>query len=349
MRGDPVGVRSHVINRSLPRSRACETAGVSCNAHRRRPRLPLGIRCAAGGLVLVPLLALTGCGGSAPRPASTGSPAVSPAVLAKWGEPLFTDDFAGDALDPRRWFVYDYPDEVRHPRSKNSTFLSGGSLRLVGGFDERGKDVSGGVASTVNLMYGRWEARLRADAGAGYSPVVLLWPESENWPTDGEIDAVEVPDPARRSAVSTLHNGPRNGQVKHVLTADFTGWHTVAVEWLPAGVTVYLDGRSVWTVAKPTRPGEFDPIPSTSPMHLALQNDKGCHPTPRPCRNAETPEKVTMYVDDVKIWDLPGELRPGPSRAPVAGGPLAGSRVTSLPADANPTTRVAGRRHNPKW
>jgi hypothetical protein len=151
---------------------------------------------------------------------------------------------------------------------------------------------------------------------------MLLWPESENWPTDGEIDVVEIPDPTRRSAVSTLHNGPRNGQVKHVLTADFTAWHTVAVEWLPTGVTVYLDDRPVWAVARPTRPGEFDPIPSTSPMHLALQNDKGCHPTPRPCRNAETPEKVTMYVDEVTIWALPGArppARPSPSRTRPAG------------------------------
>ena len=41
--------------------------------------------------------------------------------------------------------------------------------------------------------YGRWEARVRSQKGNGYGPVMLLWPDAEDWPEDGEIDIMEIP------------------------------------------------------------------------------------------------------------------------------------------------------------
>jgi hypothetical protein len=150
---------------------------------------------------------------AAPSPSATGSKlddpvsAGPPTPTAGWGTPILVEDFSGPNLDPTRWGVYDSPDQTP-PRSPDAIRVSNGELQLIGGFNPIiGKDLSGGVESTLNQLYGRWEARIRVDRGAGYSGVVLLWPQSENWPTDGEIDIAEVNMGARQSAVTFLHNG----------------------------------------------------------------------------------------------------------------------------------------------
>jgi beta-glucanase (GH16 family) len=177
-----------------------------------------------------------------------------------------------------------------------------GELQLIGGFNDQGKDVSGGVGHKFNQKYGRWEIRFRADKGAGYSPGVLLWPKSENWPDDGEIDIAEIPKGNRSKAWNFLHNGPHNSFKGSPMVADFSQWHTVAVDWLPDHVTYWLDGVRQWTVMPPAYSKSL--IPTTSPMHLALQNDQGCNGFIE-CRNAQTPAKVIMHVDWVKIYKAP--------------------------------------------
>jgi hypothetical protein len=241
-------------------------------------------------------------------PVTTSRPAAaapSPAGAAGWGSPAQVETFDGAALDTSHWYVYDSPDARAYPRSASRSVVSGGQLRLTGGVDAAGRDVSGGVASVLNQLYGRWEATFRVDRGNGYSAVVLLWPRSENWPTDGEIDAVEVWDGSRQAGGVNIHNGSANNVVGGGISADFTQWHTIAVEWLPQRITVLLDGTPRFTLNRPS--AGFDPIPSTSPMHLALQLDKGCVAT-LPCRDASTPQWVTMYVDQVRIWKAPPGL-----------------------------------------
>ena len=44
----------------------------------------------------------------------------------------------------------------------------------------------------------------------------------------------------------------------------YTGWHTVAITWLPSGVTFSIDGRTIGT--------ETSRVPNT-PMHLVLQTE----------------------------------------------------------------------------
>jgi beta-glucanase (GH16 family) len=236
--------------------------------------------------------------GAAGGSAQAGSP-------AGWGDPIFVDNFDGRGLDPSHWAVYDSPNAKQSPRSPDRATVSGGQLRLTGGLDSAGRDVSGGVSSALNLYYGRWEARFRAEPGAGYSAVMLLWPKSENWPTDGEIDLVEVSDGARRGAGVFVHNGPQNNREGVGVPGDYTQWHTVAVEWLPHRIVWQFDGVTRFTLNRPA--SGFNPIPTTSPMHLALQLDVGCWST-LPCRDASTPDRVTMYVDQVRVWKAPASM-----------------------------------------
>jgi len=215
--------------------------------------------------------------------------------VAGWGTPIFQDDFTGTQLG-RSWGVYNDPSGSP-PRSTGAVAVRDGELTITGGFDASGKDVSGGVASDLNQMYGRWEVRFRIDSGAGYSPVLLLWPKNNaDWPVAGEVDFVEIGAADRDPAQMFVHYGHDNSQLSGVLHADFTKWHTVAVEWLPGRLAFYLDGvRQSFAVTN------AQAIPHLEPMHLALQLDQGCDQFV-PCRNAQTPAKVVMQIDWVKIY-----------------------------------------------
>ncbi len=81
--------------------------------------------------------------------------------------------------------------------------------------------------------------------------------------------------------------------------ADFTQWHTIAVEWMPDHVAFYLDGvRQAFSVTSAMNPGM---VPDLTPMHLTLQLDQGCDAWIE-CRNSQTPRQVVMHIDWVKIY-----------------------------------------------
>jgi len=181
-----------------------------------------------------------------------------------------------------------------------------GSLELIGHYQKPYGYVSGGISYNSNQTYGRWVVRFRADAGAGYAPIVLLWPEGP-WPADGEIDLAEIGNPQRHGAGEFLHLGA----LKHFIgrripaSVNFTRWHTMAVDWLPGHITFWLDGKRLWTVRRAS--GGSNYVPST-PFHLALQNDEGCDAG---CKtNKDTPKQVIMQVDWVRIYAAPGSAAP---------------------------------------
>jgi Glycosyl hydrolases family 16 len=225
------------------------------------------------------------------------------AASSSWGKPVFFDTFNGP-LNLRHWSKYNDPWGTRSgvKRTRSSVRVRHGSLELVGHYQSPYGYVSGGVSYNGYQTYGRWVVKFRADAGAGYEPVVLLWPQG-TWPTDGEIDLAEITSPQRLGAGEFLHIGADNSFIGRRIprSVNFTRWHVLAVDWLKSHVTFWLDGRKLWTV----RPGEYgrDYIPFT-PFHLALQNDAGC--ATHQCRpNSSTPAQVIMQIAWVKIYRAP--------------------------------------------
>ena len=106
---------------------------------------------------------------------------------------------------------------------------------------------------------------------ANYHPVVLLWPDSEDWPTDGEIDFMEILDPTRQvvtASVLHLRSGDpataADPNDHRKITVDATQWHAWAVEWTPDHVRGYVDGNQWFEVVRH--------VPTT-PMHLCIQLD----------------------------------------------------------------------------
>ncbi|WP_248964562.1 family 16 glycosylhydrolase [Sphaerisporangium perillae] len=232
-------------------------------------------------------------GGSSATPAAPPSAGgrMSAQPDARWGTPVLVENFDGTRVDRSKWEVYHSPDARVNPRTAQATTVHGGMLQMTGGF-YGGKDLSGGVASHLSQTYGRWEVRFRGEAGAGYSLVTLLWPSSERGEY-AEIDFAEVIDPTRRTGGIFIHRGEAP-QAQSQMRADFTKWHTVAVDWLPGRLTFWLDGKRTWDYTGPR-------VPAGQPMHLTLQNDVVCNQW-SPCRNASTPKTVSMYVDWVKIY-----------------------------------------------
>lgn len=185
------------------------------------------------------------------------------AAAQGWGAPNRSDDFT-DAASLQQWSVYDGPGHDGNGRRTRSAISAGdGKLTITG--DSQGN--SGGMAWLPGQMYGRWEACVKSSPAApGYHSLLLLWPDAENWPVGGEIDFMEIADPARQSVESWLHYGPNDERDSGAVHIDATQWHSWAVEWTPQRVAVFVDGVQWWEAGDPAHlpPG---------PMHLCIQLD----------------------------------------------------------------------------
>jgi beta-glucanase (GH16 family) len=232
------------------------------------------------------------------RPLTTTPPAEArsqdeAAVQGNW--PLIADDeFNGTELDKEVWHPYTgkTTDGVGRHLEDNLS-VGDGRLTITG----RGK-TSGGLSWDPGQMYGRWEVRARSQPGTGYGPVLLLWPDAENWPVGGEIDFLEIPKGDRKVNNFTVHYGPDNSQNGVSQTADFSQWHNYAVEWTPDHIAGFLDGKEIF---RTTDKAQLPP----GPMHLGIQQDIGPYGTDWiPAPDDTTPETVKFQIDWVRIYSL---------------------------------------------
>lgn len=211
------------------------------------------------------------------------------------------EDFSQPTLDSQRWTVYDAPTKTPNGTLAANTSVSGGELLLSGavdgpiGGDGKPTDVGSGIGSNIDMTYGRWEFRMRAEPGAGYRATSTLWPQSDLWPADGEIDIIEITQGDRLSANYFSHKPPGSTATSHPIRGcDFTLWHVFGIDWEPTGLSYYLDNQLMWTVTDKTY------VPN-KPMHLTLQLDTTCGDSGL-CRTSATPARVTMHVDWVKTY-----------------------------------------------
>ena len=202
------------------------------------------------------------------------------------------DEFDGDELDDGLWSTYKgkTTDDVGQHDPDNLS-VSDGTLKL----SSHGKS-SAGLHWNDGQRYGRWEARVRSQAGNGFGPVMLLWPVADDWPEGGEIDIMEIPKGDRRKAHFTVHWGESNKQDSATTTGDFTQWHTFAVEWTPDHIAGFVDGEEIY------RTQESDANPPRA-MHFAMQQDIGPYGDDWiPAPDSSTPDTCTFEVDWVRIY-----------------------------------------------
>lgn len=156
--------------------------------------------------------------------------------------------------------------------NQNNLSVVDGNLRIKVGIGSDGKAqaavpflLAPGSTNIWDRTYGRYEVRFRADPVPGYKTAFLLWPRSEQWPRDGEID---FPEGSLNGTINGFvhYQGATSGneQAAFSTNSTYTSWHTATIEWLPTSVTFLLDGKVVGTTKSR--------IPNT-PMHWVLQTE----------------------------------------------------------------------------
>jgi hypothetical protein len=215
--------------------------------------------------------------------------------LPGWRQ-IFADDFAGIvtlgewsdcALNPivcsglpepyrSNWWAYteDWPDT-----SRNGTYSPSKVLSVADGVldvyihTEDGVHMVAAPVPLINSrdgplgqLHGRYAIRFKADSLHGYKIAWLLWPDSETWPRDGEIDFPEGNLDGEISAF--MHH--QNATVNNDQDAYFSGvsvdgdWHTAIIEWTRDAVRFILDDRVL---------GESTSRIPNTPMHWVIQTE----------------------------------------------------------------------------
>lgn len=215
--------------------------------------------------------------------------------LPGWRQ-IFADDFEGSVPlgawsgcsaktlvcsglpDPYRgrWWAY---EEGWQDTSHNGVYSSARVLSIQDGVLDVYVHTEGGthlVAAPLPLLhgssgplgqrYGRYAIRFRTAPLHGYKMAWLLWPDSETWPRDGEIDFPETNLDGTISAF--LHRqGATAGNDQDAFFPGVPaagGWHIAVTEWTADAVRFFLDGKLIGTSASR--------IPDT-PMHWVIQTE----------------------------------------------------------------------------
>lgn len=194
----------------------------------------------------------------------------------------WSDDFNGNSLDHGKWGVYNGSgNQGVGTRSGSAVSVGNGELRITGD-----NWVGGGMASSYKTTYGLFEVRAKFDKGSGYNIAALLWPASEHWPQDGELDLAEMFNGVTSQVGSFAHWGSNNTQTGHTSYGDFSQWHTYAVDWEQDSVTYFIDGQQIMKLTGGAVPH------SNHFMGLQLDVSRDGHKT-----NGET-----FHVDWVKVY-----------------------------------------------
>jgi hypothetical protein len=267
---------------------------------RQRPFSALIAASAAIFLLVVGLVAAASGGhGSAAKhhhattsPTTTSSSGVDPSGqpmpvgdVRGWHQ-VFTDNFTTNvrlgsfpSAVSSKWGAY--PDGW-HDTSGRGTYMPSKVVSVQNGVMNLHIHTENGIhmvavpypliprASSHNgRLYGRYAVRFRADPLAGYKTAFLLWPDSEVWPRDGEIDFPEGNLNTTISAFMHRQGGTRGGADDAYRTSKtYPSWHTAVIQWGPSATTFILDGATIGTSTRG--------IPKT-PMHWVLQTETALH------------------------------------------------------------------------
>lgn len=194
----------------------------------------------------------------------------------------FNDEFNGTTLNRDKWFtrmIYAMGtmdrlnDEKQRYRDNDNHRVANGVLSLVArkvsSTDPDGINYEAGmIRSDWTTRYGYFEARVKMPGGIGVWPG--FWLNSDvsatgrlAWPP--EIDIFEFVNNGVEDTLNMLHSNVRTTPgVASTLTyadpafdtrwaayvAPFNfneGWHTVGAQWDPTQVTLYLDGKKIYT------------------------------------------------------------------------------------------------------
>ena len=267
----------------------------------RRPVLT-GLWLFATMLLLLPLMVmLVERPASAAGVAAPSGEAMPVGDLAGWRQ-VFTDDFTTDVplgsfpkAVTTKWGVY---VDGQKDTSRHGTYFPSKVVSVAGGLlneyihTENGVHMVASIVPRIpskSLLYGRYAIRFRSDVIANYKSTGLLWPDSNVWPRDGEIDWPEAN--LNGPVMAYMHRQDatvKTDQDWFNPNADYAGWHTFVTEWSPTATTYSIDGVNIGTSTAR--------IPN-SLMHYVIQTETGLGGT-IPADTAAG----NVQIDWVAIW-----------------------------------------------
>lgn len=233
---------------------------------------------------------------------------------------VWSDEFAGSALDSNKWNkTMDFPGRQggRYHNFRYASYVMnddiivrGGTLKLraqrrtIRGTDPPGTfQYSEGFISShdkLYVAYGYVEMRARFPGGKGMWPAFWMAAQDRVWPP--EFDIAEYFG-GRQELAMALHYKDLGGSVQSDATKLYgsdpeDAWHTYALEWCPRMATFYFDG----VVKKSIRAGY---VPG-KPMYLILNNGVGS-----PGSWAGAPDRSTVFpnyfeVNYVRVYTRAG-------------------------------------------
>lgn len=214
-------------------------------------------------------------GGSTPPGGGTpGDPTdgTQIAVLAGWGARIAGDECTGTGRPPANlWGLYDGAGHDGNGRRSPAAWNYHDGVLTIHG-DQGG--TTGGAAFRYSNYGYRVEVRARAYASGGgsgsqYHFVLILWPDSDQWPQGAEYDFWEG-DVGESNADAFLHlpNHQPYRQDQATINANPADWHNYAIEWNPAAQTLkcWVDGVQFYN-------GKGRVAQAPGPMHLTAQLD----------------------------------------------------------------------------
>lgn len=213
------------------------------------------------------------------------------AMASRWWAYPWSVNYPWKNTAPKGWGVYDphrtisihdgvmdlWPHTVAGAGAQgsvNGLHLCACPVPLVPG---SGLDANG---YPLGQLYGRFEVRWRIPyAFTGYKLAWLLWPDSKQWPRDGEIDFPE--GNCDGNLLGFMHRQDATvGSDQDVLNAGEPlagAWRTTVIEWRPDSLKLIEDDvtRAHWTSR----------VPNTS-MRWGLQTETVLKPDPEPLAGA---------------------------------------------------------------
>ena len=229
----------------------------------------LGPRATKTAWLAVSLTGLAVCGGGA-SDGTTPSPSPQASWTLVWGDDF--DGANGTTPDPSRW-VYDLggggwgnQELQTYTNRADNAVLRDGSLVITAraerftGSDGIARDYTSARLKTKDRFaqtYGKFEARIQVPRGQGIWPAFWMLGadiDAVNWPQCGEIDVMENIGREPTTIHSTLH-GPGYSGASALGTGAASpdgkpfadAFHVFAVEWEPAEIRWYLDGRQYFS------------------------------------------------------------------------------------------------------
>jgi hypothetical protein len=198
---------------------------------------------------------------------------IEAAKLLNWGAVIDGDEFQYSGPPNSRWSMYDGPGHdgngTRDPEAYN---VANGILTCTG---TAGGSTGGMAFMGRSSKYWRLEWRVRLysinpqGSGHRYHGVLILWPDSDQWPQGGEDDFYEnLADAGTFTAYIHIPGNDPGGQhaFEDIRPLDLQNWHNVAFERSRTGVTGWIDGQQVFKVTDSN-------IQVPGPLHITTQLD----------------------------------------------------------------------------